>query len=149
MGFNRSQVKVFCPPVPVARVPVNRDSDSWRTLVSIVAPSKGTQLKKPEVFAGEKTKFKVWFRKITIYIGDCAELKIYEQKINVLFSYIEGIDIDGWVENYYDQYYDKDKIEKSKSPWSIHYTRVHNDLKERFTDANLVHQAQIKIELLY
>lgn len=66
-----------------------------------------------------------------------------------MFSYIEGIDVDGWVKNYYDQHYNKDNIENGENPWNVNYTGVHNNLKERFTDANLACQAQIKIESLY
>ena len=38
-----------------------------------------------------------------MYINDCNLDD--ERAINVLFSYIKGSAVDGWVENYHNQYY--------------------------------------------
>ena len=106
-------------------------------------------LNKPEVFIGNRAKFKTWFWKVGLYIRDCEkELQTDEQKINFLFSYIQGDAVDSWVENYYDQHYKEINIDREDNPWLVDYLKVWEDLSERFTDANLKWAAQVKIDSL-
>ena len=106
-------------------------------------------MNKPTEFNGDKTKFKAWFRQIGLYIRDNRELKTNEQKINLLMSYMRGDEVDGWVENFYDQHYTEANLDIGDDPWDISYSKTRKELQERFMDANLAHQAQIKIESLY
>lgn len=63
------------------------------------APPHKTLLNRPEIFDGNKQKFKTWARKTRLYVNDCQELTNY-QRIHVALSYISGPNVDEWVGNY-------------------------------------------------
>ena len=67
----------------------------------------------------------------------------------MLFSYIRGDGVESFVENYFDQHYKEENIEVGDNPWEVSYVQARKHLQERFTDANLKRQAQIKVESLY
>ena len=105
-------------------------------------------LNKPSEFNGDKSKFKSWFRRISLYIKDCPQLYLEEKKIDFLFSYITGPKVEAWVEAYYAKNYDWQASNEGSDPWKVTYQRVRQDIEGQFTDLNKARIAQDKIEVL-
>ena len=110
-------------------------------------PTIGRSLvNKPDVFNGDKTKFKSWWRTVFTYIRDAsAKNQIADdgERIDICLSYIRGNEVDVWVQNYTEEHFDED-IEE----WAVTWRTFKQDLQARFVDSNTARKAQIAIEKL-
>lgn len=81
---------------------------------------------------------------MNMYVSDLAnKLSTDGQKLNVVFSYIWGTQVDNWVESIFDAYYNN-----TINRWSKIYAELVLVIKEWFVDVTLVQQVQIQIDQL-
>ncbi|KDQ54332.1 hypothetical protein JAAARDRAFT_83859, partial [Jaapia argillacea MUCL 33604] len=98
----------------------------------------------PEIFTGDKQKFGRWWRSMQLFLRDPKNGTLSEtEKTDILISHIRGPDVDTWVENFWDEYWDD-----ANNKWQKSWVDVVTILKERFEDSNLQRQAELELEHL-
>ncbi|KDQ54341.1 hypothetical protein JAAARDRAFT_100895, partial [Jaapia argillacea MUCL 33604] len=84
---------------------------------------------RPEIFTGDKQKFGRWWRSMQLFLCDPKNGTLSEtEKTDILISHIRGPDVDTWVENFWDEYWD--------------------ETNNKFEDSNLQRQAELELEHL-
>ena len=80
------------------------------------------------------------------YVKDPQNGMKDDEKISVVFSYIQGTKVDNWVQNFFDKFYNEDH--EDDMVWKCMFATVSQKIKERFVDLNLKQHAQIQIDAL-
>lgn len=93
---------------------------------------------KPEMFDGEKSKYRDWLRQIKTYLRYVEGGR--NEKIDIVLSYIKGPKVDTWTTNLFEDFFDEG--------WALTMNQLWQKLDEQFVEAGAQRQAQAKLENL-